>query len=560
VPVASGLGTAVLVTAAPGETGRLFVLDKTGVVRTVDPATGASRVFLDISAQVSPAGEQGLLGLAFHPDFTVNGKFYVFFSNTAGDTVLREYGVDPTDRGAALAASGRNLLTVPQPGTETNHKAGWIGFGPDGMLYIATGDGGSSLSSTGQTTNDLLGAILRIDVDSDGFPADPARNYAIPAGNPFAAGGGAPEIWAWGLRNPYRDGFDRGTGILWIGDVGQGRREEIDLGAAGANYGWALYEGDLTYPGGNPAGTLPPGITGPYFAYNRDAGDRTVIGGHVHRGAESGLHGQYVFGDFVSGRVWTLSDPDGDGVPTRAVLDNGGLFGGFQLTSFGEDGEGNLYAVAIDGRLFRLNAGAPTGTLDGADTIGAGGGDDRVFAGAGADRVNAGTGADLVSGMEANDTLAGGLGADTLLGGAGNDALRGGDGNDILAGGTGRDVLRADAGADLLVGGAGGDYLEGGTGPDRFLWLTPGDSTSGINADRVADFNRAEGDVLDLSALVPGTFSFIGTAPFAAAGAQVRAVTIATGTAVQVSLDGGPADMVFVVLGVSGLLASDFAL
>jgi Ca2+-binding RTX toxin-like protein len=563
VPVATGLGTAVFATAAPGDAGRLFVVEKAGVITSLDLAGGTISPVLDISAEVNRAGEQGLLGLAFHPEFHLNGRLFLFFSNLAGDTVLREYAMDPADRGRVLPGSGRDLLTVAQPGDFQNHKAGWIGFGPDDMLHVATGDGGGGGDplGTGQDPNDLLGSILRIDVDApDAFPADPTRNYAIPADNPFAAGGGAPEVWAYGLRNPYRDGFDRGTGLLWIGDVGQGRREEIDIGAPGANYGWALYEGDLTYPGGLPAGALPPGITGPAFAYGREAGDRTVIGGYVHRGPDSALHGQYVFGDYVSGRVWTLADHDGDGVleaAERAVLDDT-TFGGFRLASFAEDAEGTLYALGLDGSLFRIAPGTPTGTPDGADTIAAGSGDDRVFAGAGNDLANGGAGDDLLSGMEGDDSLVGSLGADTLAGGAGSDLLRGGDGNDLLMGGAGPDRLFGDAGDDLLVGGGGGDRLTGGDGADVFRWTGIADSPGGIEADRVLDFDAAEGDVLDVSALVAGVFTMIGAAPFAGTGAQLRTVVNAAGTRVELSLDGGPADLVFVVLGAPGLSGADF--
>ncbi len=558
--VASGLGTAVFATAMPGDSGRLLVLDKTGVIRSLDVATGQVQTFLNISAQVSPAGEQGLLGLAFHPEFHRNGKFYVFFSNLAGDTVLREYTMDPANPGAPLLSSARDLLTVPQPGDFTNHKAGWIGFGPDGMLLIATGDGGGGGDplNTGQNPNDLLGAILRIDVNGDDFPADATRNYRIPADNPFVAGGGAAEVWAYGLRNPYRAGFDRGTGELWIGDVGQGRREEVDIGASGANFGWPLYEGDLTYPGGAPAGTLPAGITGPVFSYSHDAGDRTVIGGYVARGPESGLHGQYVFGDFVSGRVWRLSDTDGDGDLDRTLL-NGTALGGFQLTSFAEDSEGNLYALAIDGRLFRVVPGAPTGPQDGGDTIAAGNGDDRVFGFAGDDRVNGGAGNDLLAGMEGNDILIGFTGADTLIGGAGNDLLRGGEGNDLLMGGLGSDRLFGDEGDDVLVGGAGSDVMWGGAGADIFRWTSVTDSLAAAR-DRVADFNAAEGDRLDLSALVAGTFAFNGSAPIGAGGAQVRVVQGPVAARVDVSLNGGTVDMSFVVTGTTPLTAADFLL
>jgi len=241
--VATGLGALVFATAAPGDATTLHLVDRTGVVRALDLATGTARTVLNIAAQVESGGEQGLLGLAFHPDFALNRKLYVFVSLDDGDRiapqVLREY-VMAAD-GMVDVATARDLLTVPQTPYD-NHKGGWIGFGPDGMLHIATGDGGGGGDPlrTGQDPNDLLGSILRIDVDADGFPADPTRNYAIPADNPFVASGGAPEVWAYGLRNPWRDSFERGTGTLWIADVGQGRREEVSLGTAGGNHGWSL--------------------------------------------------------------------------------------------------------------------------------------------------------------------------------------------------------------------------------------------------------------------------------------------------------------------------------
>lgn len=563
--VATGLGQALFATSMPGDTGRMFVADKAGIIRSVDLATGTSSVFLNISAQVSPTGEQGLLGLAFHPEFWANGRFYVFFSNLAGDTVLREYRIDPNDQGAVLAGSARDILTVPQPGTATNHKGGWIGFGPDGALYVATGDGGpgNDPNGTGQDPNDLLGAILRIDVDTDGFPADPDRNHAIPADNPFASGGGAPEVWAYGLRNPFRDSFDRGDGRLWIGDVGQARREEINIGASGANFGWSIYEGDLVRATGAPAGTLPPGITGPAFTYDRSANDRSVVGGYVHRGPDSGLQGEYVFGDFISGRIWTLSDADGNGTLApgeRTVLDGGTLMGGNALVSFGEDAEGNLYAIGINGRLLRLQAGTATGDLDGGDTIVAGAGDDRVFAGAGDDSVLGGTGANLLSGMEGRDTLVGGGVGDTLIGGAAEDVLSGSAGNDLLLGGAAADRLVGGAGDDLIQGGPGADVMTGGTGADRFRWGSTSESPGGAVRDRVTDFSAAEGDRLDVSALVPGVFTFIGDAPFGATGAQVRAVSQAGSTRFELSIDGGPADLVVLLVAVASVSAADFLL
>ncbi|MBY0329053.1 MAG: PQQ-dependent sugar dehydrogenase [Acetobacteraceae bacterium] len=329
--VADGLGDALFALSPPGDGGTLLVVTKSGLVRAVDLATGtvAATPFLDLSGQISTGGEQGLLGMAFRPDYASNGRFYIQVSNLAGDSEAREYRVDPARPDQAIA--------------------------------------GSDPLGTGQDPNDLLGSILRIDIDADGFPGDPARNYAIPAGNPFAGGGGAPEVWAYGLRNPFRDSVDRATGTLWIGDVGQGAREEVNLGAPGANYGWALYEGNAPFP--PDAVRDPTGLTFPIFDYSHAQGDRTVIGGYVHRGPETGLQERYVFGDFVSGNIWTLADADGDGTWTREFLGN---VGGFTLTSFAEDAEGRLYAVTRGGALYRIEAGAPSGPADGADDISAG--------------------------------------------------------------------------------------------------------------------------------------------------------------------------------------------
>ena len=292
IQAATGLGPAVFTAAAPGDAGRLFVLDRTGVIRAVHTANGQvdGAPFLDIRAEVSAAGEQGLLGLAFHADFRADGRLFVQMSNLSGDSEIREYRVDPADPGRVLAGSGRVLLTIPQPDGLTN-KAGWLGFGPDGFLYIATGDGGGTGDpfDNAQDTASLLGKILRIDVDAPAAGGE--QPYGIPSDNPFVGRPGADEVWAYGLRNPYRDAFDRATGELWIADVGQGRWEEVSRGAPGANYGWRLYEGPVPY---NPADPPAPtaGLAFPIFAYGRDAGDRAITGGYVHCGAETGLQGR----------------------------------------------------------------------------------------------------------------------------------------------------------------------------------------------------------------------------------------------------------------------------
>jgi len=247
--VASGLDRPVFATSAPGDSDRLFVLEQhTGEIKILDLSTKTvTGTFLTLPGGVSTGNEQGLLGLAFHPDYATNGRFYVNFTNGSGDTQVQEFSRSTAD--TADASSGRNILSIDQP--FSNHNAGWMGFGHDNLLYVATGDGGSAFDPQGNSqdiTNNLLGKMLRIDVNGDDFAADASRNYAIPNSNPFVGQTGDDEIFAYGLRNPWRNSFDRQTGDLWIADVGQGQREEIDVlinGTSGQNYGWADREGTI---------------------------------------------------------------------------------------------------------------------------------------------------------------------------------------------------------------------------------------------------------------------------------------------------------------------------
>jgi glucose/arabinose dehydrogenase len=360
--VDSGFGEALFVTA-PESGSKIYVLDKTGVITWVDRAAGTRGTFGNLTTQVNAGGERGLLGLAFAPDYVTSRHVYANYSNLAGDTVVARFTAN-ADGTAIDPASERVVLRIAQPAFD-NHKGGWIGFRPGDAqhLYIATGDGGSSGDplNSGQTTTSNLGKILRVDVTRDDFAADDQRNYGIPIDNPFAGGGGNAEIWAGGLRNPWRNSFDRLTGDFWIADVGQDRREEINLElagtAGGANYGWNLYEGSLTYPGGLPAGVLPAGFQGPLFEYGHESGDSSITGGYVYRGPIEALQGQYVFGDFMSGRIWSLvRDDDGtvDVTDLTSLLATPAGIGGFQLSSFGEDAMGHLYATTIDGRVFVL--------------------------------------------------------------------------------------------------------------------------------------------------------------------------------------------------------------
>jgi putative cell wall-binding protein len=319
--------------------GGMYVAEKGGRVQRV--AGGATSLVLDITTQVSTGGEQGLLGLTFSPD---GARLYVNFTNTAGDTRVVSYAMAAN---VATAGSARQILAVEQP--FSNHNGGQVTFGPDGMLYVGLGDGGSARDpqNNGQRLDTLLGKLLRIDPTASGTPP-----YAIPSGNPFASTAGArPEIWAWGLRNPWRFSFDRLTGDLWIGDVGQSAREEIDFRAAGtaagANFGWARMEGSVV-----ASGSPPPGHVLPLVEYDSGAGGTcAVTGGYVYRGARiPRLRGAYVYGDFCAGHLLALVQSGGTVAASRGL----GVVVS-DLASFGEDHAGELYALSLDGRVFRLD-------------------------------------------------------------------------------------------------------------------------------------------------------------------------------------------------------------
>jgi glucose/arabinose dehydrogenase len=297
---------------------------------------------------VASGGELGLLGLAFHPAYAFNRKFYVDYTRPSGslwETVVAEYLASAANPDQADAASERILLTVAQP--FSNHKGGQLAFGPDGFLYIALGDGGSGGDpmGNGQNLQALLGKILRIDVNgsSGGQP------YAIPPDNPFASGGGRPEIFAYGFRNPWRFSFDSATGTLFAGDVGQNSFEEVDIVQKGLNYGWNIMEGSHCFA---PAtGCNMAGLTMPINDYGRDQGT-TVIGGFVYRGsAIPALVGAYVFGDFGNGRIWGLRQGS-SGAWERTQL----AASGKSISSFGRDETGELYVVDYSGLVWRLAA------------------------------------------------------------------------------------------------------------------------------------------------------------------------------------------------------------
>ena len=494
VRVASGLSNPLFAASPPGRPDELFVIEQnTGRILILDLTTGAvlPTPFLDIPAsEMSTGGERGLLGLAFHPDYANNGKFYVNLTNAAGDTEIREYTRSATDPNVANP-TGRLILTFDQP--FENHNGGWLGFGPDGYLYIASGDGGSGgdPDNHAQNINSLLGKILRIDVNSDGFPNDPTRNYAIPPGNPFVGVNGADEVWAYGLRNPWRMSFDS-NGDLYVGDVGQNAREEINHvpagTGAGMNFGWRRFEGDTVFAPNTPA----PGAVPPLLAYGRTQG-QSVTGGYVYHGP-GGAQDLYFFGDFVSGALWTVRVVDGRPVDflqrnAQLAVDAGTVN---LIASFAVDGRGRLYVIGLDGEIHRLTPSAsaadgPDALYGGAgdDIILGGAGDDRLFGEDGSDTLYGGIGADALSGGAQRDVLFGQAGDDVLVGEAGDDALTGGDGADRLYGGDGLDVLVGEAGADALLGEAGDDQLHGGAGADAIAGGDGADSLFGGDGDDV---------------------------------------------------------------------------
>lgn len=346
--VASGLNQPTDLAAAPDGSGRLFVLERPGVIRVLERGQLLPTPFLDLRSLITASGqEQGLLGIAFHPSYAENGRFFVFYTARNGDNTVAEYRVSSDPR-RADPATGRVLLAIPD--FAANHNGGSLQFGPDGMLYIGTGDGGGAgdPQRTSQNLGSLLGKLLRIDVDR-GAP------YAIPPENPYVGRVEArPEIWAIGLRNPWRFSFDRQTGDLWIADVGQNALEEINFTPAGTpppvNYGWSIMEGSQCFRG---PGCETTGLTLPVAEYGRGMGC-SVTGGYVYRGrAFPQLTGVYFYGDYCSGRIWGLTrDGGGRWVTTEFLVDPT-----LRISSFGEDEAGELYLVDLGGRVFQLVAG-----------------------------------------------------------------------------------------------------------------------------------------------------------------------------------------------------------
>ncbi len=347
-PVVTGLDGPLLALGAPGDAATLYVVEKPGRIRIVEDGVLRDRPFLDVTRLTSSGGEQGLLGLAFHPDYAANGRFYVDYTDGGGATVVAEYVRRASDPTVAEPDALRILRTIAQP--QANHNGGMVAFGADGFLYVALGDGGGAgdPDRNGQNRGSKLGKILRLDVDSD---APPPGNLA----------GADPDVWDYGLRNPFRFSFDRLTGDLYIGDVGQGRFEEVDVeprGQGGRNYGWNLTEGFACFEPSSDCDTT--GITFPVVAYPHQNGtgtdDCSVIGGYVYRGgAIPELTGRYFYGDLCTRRIRSFVWNGSTAVSALEFTSALGSDAAIQsLVSFGEDANGELYVADLAGTVYRF--------------------------------------------------------------------------------------------------------------------------------------------------------------------------------------------------------------
>ena len=376
VRVASGMERPIFATHAPGDFKRLYIIQKRGAIRVLDLQTGdlqsLANAFLNIDPLVgggtSTNSEQGLLGLAFHPDYQSNGTFFVNYTNNAGDTVVAKYTVTSPDE--ANASSADIIFTADQP--FSNHNGGWIDFGPDGYLYISLGDGGlaNDPQENGQDITTILGSMLRIDADNDDFPGDATRDYAIPGDNPFVGVTNAvEEIWAYGLRNAWRPSFDRETGDLWIADVGQNQWEEINVqpasSAGGENYGWDCREGSNPF---ESTGCTGETFVDPIYEYSHGGSPFrcSITGGYAYRGCDiPSLRGHYFFADYCSNQIWTFTYSQSGGVQNftdrTSELDPAGSLSISSITSFGEDAKGELYICDQNGgEVFKVVPVTPT--------------------------------------------------------------------------------------------------------------------------------------------------------------------------------------------------------
>ena len=462
--IATGLASPVFAGSTAADPNGLYVLEKDeGRITRVDLATGAKSTFLDIpNGEFAGGDERGLLGLAFHPDYANNGRFFVFVNAPNGDLTVKEY-----HHGAGAPELVKTIITIPHS-AYGNHNGGSLAFGPDGHLYISTGDGGggNDPGNNAQNKDVLLGKILRLDVTS---APDAGKNYHIPQDNPFVGKTGADEVFDYGLRNPWRMSFDSATGDLWIGDVGQDRVEEVDVHRAGVagglNFGWKIREGNLPNIGSGS------GFTEPVYTYTHATG-HSITGGYVYHGSSPGLQGAYIFADFVDGHIWALKKIGGvtQVIELTARLTGSGAGIGL-ISSFGVDAKGELYAVSFTGDVIRLNPSAAAGD-----------------------------------------------GNDVVFGGAGNDQIHGGIGNDRIAGDTGNDRLFGDTGNDSLTGGLGRDVQAGGAGTDRFIFATITEiGNAAATRDVITDLRHGQ-DKIDLG-LVDANGAGAGNTAFAWKGA-----------------------------------------
>ena len=349
---ASGLTKPVFVTSARDGTGRLFILEQTGRIRIYRNGSVWQTPFLSLEGKVGTAFEQGLLGLAFHPDFKTNRKLYVSYTDLNNSIVVREYQTYSSSPNRVNTATARTIITIAKP--YNNHNGGMMAFASGGYLFISTGDGGG-IGDTGnraQSIESLLGKMLRIDING----TTSTRNYRIPSSNPYVDRDGLDEIWQIGLRNPWRWSFDRANGNMWIGDVGQGLWEEVDRATRtssgpgrGVNWGWRQLEGTHCY---KPAtGCVTSGMTMPLLEYAHENGRCSVIGGYVYRGSNiPALVGQFVFGDFCTGEIWAV--PSGASRPASKVLLRDTSL---TISSFGEGGSNELYVLDRGGgRMYAI--------------------------------------------------------------------------------------------------------------------------------------------------------------------------------------------------------------
>ena len=342
VPIVKGnLENPLFLTHSGDGTARLFVVEQSGRIRILEKGVLVPDPFLDITDRVLSGGERGLLGLAFHRDFRRNGRLFVNYTRKPdGATVVAEYRRDSPPHMASNKE--RVLLVVPQP--YANHNGGMLAFGPDGYLYIGLGDGGSGgdPGNFAQSPTELLGKMLRIDIDH----GDP---YGIPSDNPFAAQGGRPEIYAMGLRNPWRFSFDSKTGDLWAADVGQKKWEEVDLIVRGGNYGWRVMEGVHCYAPAFFCDTKQ--FIAPVLEYGHDNGRCSITGGYVYRGRDASLAGRYFYGDYCSGEIFLFSKTQAG---TARHIPEVALKTPFRISSFGEDETGELYVLDHAGGVYRI--------------------------------------------------------------------------------------------------------------------------------------------------------------------------------------------------------------